>query len=261
MLRDPHRCRRCENGCVSESLSTPGWTDIASWYDQLLMAGSGPHETALACTLRLVDDVRDLRLLDIACGQGLASRALAEAGAAEVVGVDTSAEMLALARGHGGPSTLRYIRDDAQVLACFDDESFGGVNCQLGLMDIPDLPATLTAVHRVLRPGGWFTFMISHPCFLAPAAETIRSEDGRLGRWVSDYFTERFWRSSNPHGVRRAGNHHRTLTTYLNALIEHGLTIQRAEEPRASDLLASQQPEYAAVPIFLAIRAVKEAGA
>jgi SAM-dependent methyltransferase len=132
-----------------------------------------------------------------------------------------------------------------------------GVNCQLGLMDIPDLRATLSAVHRVLRPGGWFTFVIGHPCFLAPEAQTIEDATGRLGRWIPDYFSERFWRSTNPQGVRRAGNHHRTLSTYLNALTECGFILQRVAEPRASSLLVSQQPEYASVPLFWAVRATK----
>jgi SAM-dependent methyltransferase len=233
---------------------SPTWSDIASWYDELVQAGSGPHETALECTLGLVGDVRGLRVLDLACGQGLVSRALAEAGASQVVGVDSSAAMLEIAVGHGGPITLRYVLDDTQVLSSLDDASFDAVTCQLGLMDIPDLAATLTAAQRVLREGGVFVFVIGHPCFLAPNAVTLTDDEGRAGRWVGDYFNERFWRSQNPQGVRRAGNHHRMLSTYLNALAEHGFALQRTDEPRASVLLATQQPEYDAVPIFFGVR-------
>jgi SAM-dependent methyltransferase len=237
----------------------PTWSHIAEWYDQLLEAGSGPHDTATRCTLRLAGRLDGLRILDLACGTGLASRALADSDAVEVVGVDSSPDMLSIARAHGGPTKLRYVEDDAQTLATFADASFDGVNCQLGLMDIPELDSTLHAVHRVLRPGGWFTFVIGHPCFLAPDAETVISSDGKLGRWVGDYLTERFWRSQNPNGVRRAGNHHRTVSTYLNALTGHRFGIERAEEPAASDLLVSQQPEYRSVPIFLAIKAATQA--
>jgi ubiquinone/menaquinone biosynthesis C-methylase UbiE len=237
--------------------TSPTWSDIAPWYDELVQAGSGPHETALKCTLGLLGEVRGLRVLDLACGQGLASRALAEAGAAEVIGVDSSSAMLEIAVQHGGSGTLRYVRDDAQVLSSVEDESFDAVTCQLGLMDIPDLAATLTAVRRVLRKGGVFAFVIGHPCFLAPNAVTLTDDEGHAGRWIGDYFSERFWRSQNPQGVRRAGNHHRMLSTYLNALAEHGFAIQRSEEPRASDLLATQQPEYGAVPIFFGARCHK----
>jgi len=191
----------------------PSWSDIAEWYDELLLAGSGPHETALACTLRLLGRLDGSAVLDLACGQGVASRAIAEAGADTVVGVDSSPQMLANARRHGSPDTLRYVEDDAQQLRHFDDETFDAVSCQLGLMDIPDLSATLVAVHRVLRPSGRFVFVIGHPCFLTPEAKTLIGEDGLAGRWIPDYFDERFWRSTNPQGVRRAGNHHRTLAT------------------------------------------------
>lgn len=66
---------------------------------------------------------------------------------------------------------------------------------------------------------------------------------------------ERFWRSNNPEGVRRAGNHHRTLATYLNSLIAAGFVIDAVEEPQPTPLLAARQPQYASVPIFWATRA------
>ncbi len=233
----------------------PTWSDIAAWYDKLVTAGSGPHQTALRCTLELAGDVRGQVVADLACGQGLAARALAESGAAEVVGIDSSETMLDLARSHAGPPVLRYTLDDAQSLATLGDESLDGVVCQLALMDIPDLAAALRSVRRVLRPGGWFVFVVGHPCVLTPDGETLANAQGTIGRWSSDYFTERFWRSSNPQGVRRAGNHHRTLSTYLNGLIAAGFVLERVAEPRASALLASQQPEYASMPMFWAARA------
>jgi SAM-dependent methyltransferase len=234
----------------------PTWSDIAAWYDELVQAGSGPHETAIECLLRLLPALDRAVVLDVACGQGLATRAVATAGAARVVGVDASERMVELARRHGAPegSDVSYVVDDAQTLAAFDPASFDGVTCQL-LMDIPDLDATLAAVRRVLRDGGWFAFVIGHPCFLMPDAETISRPDGRAAVAVSGYFEERFWRSSNPNGVRRAGNHHRTLSTYLNALSRSGFALEAVEEPHAAPLLARQQPLYAEVPIFFSCRA------
>jgi SAM-dependent methyltransferase len=241
---------------VSET--PPTWSDIADWYDQLIASGSGPHETALECTMQLAGHVAGQRVLDTACGQGLASRALARAGA-RVTGIDASSRMLENARRLEAeePLGVEYLSDDARTLSTQADASADGVTCQLGLMDIPDLEPTLRAVHRVLRPGRWFVFVIGHPCFLAPEAVTVAHPDGTPGRLVAGYFNERFWRSSNPHGVRRAGNHHRMLSTYLNALLAAGFAIDAVAEPAPAPLLARQQPEYSSVPILWGTRAVR----
>ncbi|HEY7071926.1 MAG TPA: methyltransferase domain-containing protein [Acidimicrobiales bacterium] len=233
------------------------WSDIAGWYDDLVRAGSGPHETAVRCLLGLVPpSLAGQEVLDVACGQGLATRALASAGAARVVGVDSSPEMIARAQLHeslpGG--SVEYVVDDAQTLASLGPGSFDGATCQLALMDIPDLDATLASVVRVVRPGGWFAFVIGHPCFLMPDARPLAADDGRPALVVRGYFDERFWRSANPQGVRRAGNHHRTLTTYLNALTHAGLTTEEVAEPVATGRLAAERPLYREVPIFFAAR-------
>ena len=235
------------------------WSDIADWYDELLRSGSGPHELAVSTTLRLVPDLQDAHVLDLACGQGLASRALARAGARAVTGVDATAEMIAAARVHedAEPLGVRYVLDDAQTLKALDAEAFDVVTCQLGLMDIPDLVSTVASVARVLRPAGSFVFVIGHPCFLAPHATTIRSTDGSVARMVTGYLEERFWRSGNPNGVRRAGNYHRTLSTYLNTLTACGFTLDAVDEPPAYGRLAAEQPIYSTVPIFFAARAIR----
>lgn len=233
-----------------------GWSDIAPWYDELVGSGRSPHGAAVAATLQLAGDVAGRRVLDVACGQGLAARALAHAGAL-VTGTDVTPELLDLARAHEAAEALgiAYVRADAQTLEPFDDAAFELVTCQLALMDIPDLDATLLAVHRVLRPGGLFVAVLAHPCFLAPHAATVVAPDGRDGRLVVDYLEEVFWRSPRPEAVRRAGAYHRTLSTYLNALVRHGFVLEAALEPPSSGVHAQEQPVSTRVPVLFGLSA------
>jgi ubiquinone/menaquinone biosynthesis C-methylase UbiE len=237
-----------------------GWSEIAKSYDEHVRSGRTPHGLAAEAVLALAGDVTDLRVLDVGCGQGSATRALARAGAL-VTGADAAPEMLAAARGHEEEQRLgiSYVLADAQELAPLADESFDLVSCQLALMDIPDLDAVLAAVRRVLRPRRAFVAVISHPCFLAPLAETVQLPDGRPGRVVPGYLHEQFWRSPNPQGVRRAGTYHRTLSTYLNALVRHGFSLEEAVEPAASGDYAQREPVYLQVPIFFGFRAARAA--
>lgn len=232
----------------------PSWSDIAEWYDELLQSGSGPHQTALHCLDRLIPNVDGSDVIDVACGQGIASRHLAGLGA-QVIGVDSSEAMIDLARRHGTPSGphISYVVDDAQTLSRSENSTFDGAVCQLGLMDIADLDATLAAINRVLKPGGWFAFVISHPCFLGPDTQRTETPTGP-GLAITGYFNERFWRSTNPEGVRRAGTYHRTLSTYINALSDASFRIEVADEPHPNQLLAEQHPLNRKVPIFFAAR-------
>ncbi len=244
-------------------MSRAAYDDIADWYDEALR--SGPlgrfQELAISIVLDQVGEVTGCRVCDLACGQGILSRRLAGLGAV-VVGADISEGMLDLARRYerDEPRRIDYVRGDAQSLPEFPDGTFDGLVCNLALMDIPDLEATLRTVARVLRPGGWFVFSITHPCFPTPSLGWTSRVDSELEPEIPDYFAEGFWRRANPEGVRgKVGSHHRTLSTYVNALAGAGLRIEHIDEPRAAGDLAKRIPGYLEVPPFLVARCKKDA--
>lgn len=238
-------------------MTREGWEDIADWYHDLVAGGSPTHQTALAALVALVPDVAGAEVLDLACGQGLVARALARRGA-RVTGVDLTQRLLEHAAGSTPPELagrITWLHDDAQVLASLDEASFDGVACNLALMDIPDLDAVLGQTSRVLRPGGWLVFTLTHPCFLAPHASWTTKDPETASRVIHNYLDERHWRSDNPEGVRRVGAYHRTISTYLNVLIDQGFVLERVREPAADDQLAAVVPPYRRIPAFMAIRA------
>ena len=75
-----------------------------------------------------------MRVLDLACGPGFISAAIAELGA-QPVGLDFSSAMVGLARaGHPG---LRFEEGDAEALP-FADGSFDAVVGNFGIHHVPD---------------------------------------------------------------------------------------------------------------------------
>jgi ubiquinone/menaquinone biosynthesis C-methylase UbiE len=245
-------------------LTPADYDEIAGWYDEAVRSGPlGPfHEWIIPIVLDLAGEVEGQRICDLACGQGIVSRRLADMGA-QVVGVDVSAGMLDLARGYEReePRGITYIRGDAMALDVVADRTFDGVVCSMALIDIPDLAATLRTVSRILRPRGWFVFSVVHPVLQTPGSPRWVIEEGEIvGLQLRDYFAEGFWRRDKPEGLRgRVGAHHRTLSTYVNELSRSGLTIECLLEPRASGRFAETAPVYQDVPVALVVRCEKPA--
>ena len=229
---------------------------VAEWYDARVRADELLHDLALPALYRLAGDVQGKRLLDVACGQGVAARGLAEMGAS-VVGVDIAEALLTIARVEEGarPLGIDYHVEDAQSLASLTDGSFDAAVCNMALINIPDLAAACIAIRRVLRPGGAFVFSITHPCFQTSRSSWTDEEPPR--RAVGAYFHEGWWLSSNTDGVRgKIGDEHRTLSTYINTLTRAGLLIDEIAEPRANARVATFSPGYREVPALLVVRCI-----
>jgi 2-polyprenyl-3-methyl-5-hydroxy-6-metoxy-1,4-benzoquinol methylase len=183
---------------------------------------------ATECLLQEAGEVRALRACDLGCGEGHLARRLAARGA-RVVGVDNSQSLLRVAAQQSQDEAVEYVLDDGQHLPTLGSGEFDLVVSNFSLMDIPDLAATYAAVFRVLKPRGSFLFTITHPCFQLPrvaaAGEAL----------VEDYFHEGFWSSAWKAGIRgRVGAHHRTLSTYLNGLVQAGFAVRTLFEPRTA---------------------------
>lgn len=249
---------------MTSTSGAPGIPDapydaIAEWYDEYVRTEPLLCEVVIPATLRLAEEagsLEDAIICDLACGQGVVARELAMRGA-YVTGVDIAERLLALARDQSVDAlhAISWRYDDAQVCRTLADASFDGVVCNMALMDIPDLPATLRTVARILRPGGWFVFAITHPCVQMPDSRWIPRPDGTVTREAGNYFIEGFWRPASAPGVRgRVGAHHRTLSAYLNALGDAGLIVEHALEPVATEALIQRMPGYRQLPPALLMR-------
>jgi SAM-dependent methyltransferase len=111
----------------------------------------------------IVDGTPGARIVDLGCGNGRIGRWLAGRGAAALVGVDRSAEMLARAAERGV-----YERTLTADMAATElpEGSFDGAVTSMALCHVQDLGAFFGEARRILRSGGWLALLDYHPFFL-----------------------------------------------------------------------------------------------
>lgn len=232
---------------LSESEVAEYWNANAAPWSEHTRRGFDVHrmEVNNPAFFELIGDVNGLRVLDAGCGDGYHTRTLAKMGA-RMVGVDISDAMLATAREEErrAPLGIRYEQLSFAKLEGFDDASFDAVVSMMALMDAPDLAGSLASFARVLRSGGMFAFSVLHPCFMTRGFEWTRDADGRRTKLaVSNYFdTSSDWidrwhfSTAGSEAVDFAiPRFHRTLSQYVNALVEAGFVLERIVEPRPSE--------------------------
>ena len=109
------------------------WDGIAEWYAELVRGGSAMHRFARDILLKALPiNVISLDVLDVGCGEGIVSRALASLGA-RVVGVDPTRALVvhAEAAERANPTGTVYRVDDGSSLRTVSDHSVDGVTAAL----------------------------------------------------------------------------------------------------------------------------------
>jgi 2-polyprenyl-6-hydroxyphenyl methylase/3-demethylubiquinone-9 3-methyltransferase len=99
------------------------------------------------------------RLLDVGCGGGLLSEAMAAAGA-RVTGIDLGEKALGVARLHALETGARidYRLSSAEALAAEAPAAFDVLTCMEMLEHVPDPAQVVAACARLVRPGGLLFF-------------------------------------------------------------------------------------------------------
>jgi 2-polyprenyl-6-hydroxyphenyl methylase/3-demethylubiquinone-9 3-methyltransferase len=127
-----------------------------SWWDP---AGpSKPLHELNPLRLRYIENaarLSDARVLDVGCGGGILSEAMARSGA-RVLGIDLSQAVLDVAELHAMESklTIEYQAIAVEALAAAQPSSFDLVTCMEMLEHVPDPAAALRALGLLVKPGG-----------------------------------------------------------------------------------------------------------
>ncbi|HXX25863.1 MAG TPA: class I SAM-dependent methyltransferase [Pseudolabrys sp.] len=117
-----------------------------------------PYATDLA---RRVQEAKPERVLEIAAGTGVVTRAMTRAlpPSARITATDLNEPMINHAKTKLTDSRITWKVADAQTLP-FDDQSFDALVCQFGAMFFPDKIKAYKEARRVLKPGGRYFFNV-----------------------------------------------------------------------------------------------------
>jgi len=100
------------------------------------------------------------RVLDVGCGGGILSEAMARRGA-QVTGIDLSVKALKVAQLHALEAqtpNVEYREVSAEALAAAQPGSFDAVTCMEMLEHVPDPASVVRACSTLVKPGGWVFF-------------------------------------------------------------------------------------------------------
>jgi 2-polyprenyl-3-methyl-5-hydroxy-6-metoxy-1,4-benzoquinol methylase len=264
------------------------WGDVADWYDKLVGDdGSEYHQhVVIPGVFRMLDvPNKKLHVLDLACGQGVLSRKLAEAGST-VLGIDAAAPLIETARRRNETEKLpitytvadatKLVDDRNNLLPPLKPDSQDAITLILAIQNMTPLSPVWQACKAILKPGGVLIAVMMHPCFRIPRQSDWLWEDrgsggvGEQVRTIKQYLTSSKVDIQTHPGLAAHGksetttpHFHRPLQAYINTLGNAGLLIDHVEE-WISHKTSQPGPKKAAldrarkeIPMFLALRARK----
>lgn len=185
---------------------------------------------------KLLPDFKGKRVLDIGCGLGWHCIYAAEQGASYVLGTDISKKMLQVAKEKNACSIIEY-----QCIAMEDMDfppgDFDVIISSLAFHYTPDFEHICKKVSVYLRPGGDFVFSVEHPIFTAQGTQAWHyDENGNIQHFPVDHYFAEGKRNAVFLG-EQVTKYHKTLTTYLNTLLQTGFELTAIVEPKPAEHL------------------------
>ena len=222
------------------------WEKKAAFWDEMMGEGNAFQRVLIGpATERLLQPRPGEAVLDVACGNGVYSRRLAELGV-RVVAIDSSERFVELARARtekaGYGKAVEYLVTDAtdeEQMLSLGEGRFDAAVCNMALMDMSDIDPLMLALRRLLKPKGRFIFSVQHPAFNSNAVTLVLEEEAREGALVETYAVKVTGYLHVPPGMGEGmpgepvphPYFHRPLSELFGACFRAGFAVDGMEEP------------------------------
>lgn len=209
---------------------------------------------------KMLPDLNGKTILDLGCGYGEMARFFVKNGAAKVVGIDISKNMISEAEKHNRKN-IEYLILPLEQLDKIN-QKFDVVFSSLALHYVKDFKKLAFDISNLLSKNGVLVFSQMHPACTAPillnGVEKHLEIQGKNYYHFSDYnnlgLRLHSWNDKN------VKFYHRNFETIINCLSDAGLNIVQIKEPSASKKAIKLVPKYVRLfdrPLFLFVKAKK----
>ncbi len=217
------------------------WGKEALWYDNLLSKeDTYQSKVILPNLLRVVGSVVGKTVVELGCGQGLFSIAMALQGA-KVIGIDVGEALIKKAnqnvvRHNVSSSKVSFYVGDAQHASMIADKSADIVMIILALQNIKDLSRVIQESSRILKKGGRVVLVLNHPVFRIPQFSDWGFDMGtnrqyrKVFRYLSQTEINIDMHPGQSKKVSITKSFHRSLQDYMKVFAKEGFVLCRLEE-------------------------------
>jgi len=247
---------------MKHDTSTLSWDKVGKEWCEFAQTGDFRIHFIMPYTMEQLKDVSGKKILDIGCGDGGYSRALAHNGAT-LTSVDCSSDSIDFAKQKAiekGLNITHHVRN-SNDLYDIDDSTFDIVLCSMMLMDCEDFDGTVREIKRVLKKNGKIFISVLHPCFNGKEIRWSKDDEGNTEVKVKDYYSPNTWEDKISRSVQtNVIWRHRTLQDYFKMFIKYDLQLIDFNEPipTQEQILKSDRIKWLMkIPMFLFIELKK----
>lgn len=181
-------------------------------------------------------------VLDLGCGYGWHCRYAAENGAKEVIGLDLSQKMIQQAKSMTQNPNVKYKVMELTELDQLE-QTFDIIISSLTIHYVKDYSSLIQKVYQQLKPAGTFVMSVEHPVFTAEGSEQwVTDLQGENDYWPVDRYFDETIRDTDFLGFSIT-KYHRSLTTYVQTLLQQGFTLEQLIEPKPPQEMLAESEE------------------